>query len=107
VGLRKRALRLRLRLTRSGAVGAAITIRCKIWCCWARRRVGTGGESETGITAETDLRFCRCFGLSKGYWLRAQVAYDTEVAEGAAPLQDLVVLGDGTLLHDDELESVR
>lgn len=35
------------------------------------------------ITADTDLRLCRFFGLSKGYWLRAQVAYDTEVAEEA------------------------
>ncbi len=33
------------------------------------------------ITADTDLRLCRFFGLSKGYWLRAQVAHDTEVAE--------------------------
>ncbi len=33
------------------------------------------------ISADTDLRFCRFFGLSNGYWLRAQVAYDTEVAE--------------------------
>lgn len=34
------------------------------------------------ITADTDLRLCRFFGLSNGYWLRAQAAYDTEVAEG-------------------------
>ena len=33
------------------------------------------------VTADTDLRLCRFFGLSKGYWLRAQAAYDTEVAE--------------------------
>ena len=32
------------------------------------------------ITADTDLRLCRFFGLSDGYWLRAQAAYDTEVA---------------------------
>jgi antitoxin HigA-1 len=32
------------------------------------------------ITADTDLRLCRFFGLSDGYWLRAQVAHDTEVA---------------------------
>ena len=32
------------------------------------------------ITADTDLRLCRFFGLSNGYWLRAQVAYDTEIA---------------------------
>jgi len=35
------------------------------------------------ITADTDLRLCRFFGLSKGYWLRAQAAHDTEVAERA------------------------
>lgn len=33
------------------------------------------------VTADTDLRLCRFFGLSKGYWLRAQAAHDTEVAE--------------------------
>jgi addiction module HigA family antidote len=35
------------------------------------------------VTADTDLRLCRFFGLSKGYWLRAQAAHDTEVAEEA------------------------
>lgn len=35
------------------------------------------------ITTDTDLRLCRFFGLSNGYWLRAQVAHDTEVAEAA------------------------
>ena len=35
------------------------------------------------ITADTDLRLCRFFGLSSGYWLRAQAAHDTEVAEAA------------------------
>ena len=34
-----------------------------------------------GVTADTDLRLCRFFDLSNGYWLRAQAAYDTEVAE--------------------------
>jgi addiction module HigA family antidote len=33
------------------------------------------------ITADTDLRLCRFFGLYNGYWLRAQAAHDTEVAE--------------------------
>ena len=32
------------------------------------------------ISADTDLRLCRCLGLSPGYWLRAQAAHDTEVA---------------------------
>ena len=31
--------------------------------------------------SDTDLRLCKFFGLSNGYWLRAQVAHDTEVAE--------------------------
>lgn len=38
---------------------------------------------QRAITADTDLRLCRFFGLSNGYWLRAQAAYDTEVAEEA------------------------
>lgn len=29
--------------------------------------------------ADTDLRLCRFFGLSDGYWLRAQMAYDLEL----------------------------
>jgi len=29
------------------------------------------------ITADIDLRLCRFFGLSNGYWLRAQAAYHT------------------------------
>ena len=33
------------------------------------------------ITADTDLRLCKFFGLSSGYWLRAQAAHDTEVAQ--------------------------
>jgi len=33
------------------------------------------------ITADIDLRLCRFLGLSNGYWLRAQAAYDTEVAQ--------------------------
>lgn len=33
------------------------------------------------ITADTDLRLCRFFGLSNGYWLRAQIEHDSEVAE--------------------------
>src|SRR6266478_1441841 len=36
-----------------------------------------------GVTADTDLRLCRFFGLSNGYWLRAQVAHYTEVTEEA------------------------
>ena len=30
------------------------------------------------VTADTDLRLCRYFGLMDGYWLRAQIAFDLE-----------------------------
>ena len=33
------------------------------------------------ITADTDLRLCKYFGLSEGLWLRGQVRFDTEVAK--------------------------
>ncbi len=38
-------------------------------------------SGKRSITADTYLRWCKFFGLSNGYWLRAQVAHDTEVAE--------------------------
>jgi addiction module HigA family antidote len=33
------------------------------------------------ITADTDLRLCRYFGLSEGWWLRLQAHHDIEVAK--------------------------
>ncbi len=33
------------------------------------------------VTAETDLRLCRFFGLSEGYFLRLQNAHDTMAAK--------------------------
>lgn len=45
------------------------------------QRISEIVSGKRSITADTDLRFCRFFGLSNGYWLRAQAAYDTEVAE--------------------------
>lgn len=47
------------------------------------QRIGEIVAGRRSITADTDLRLCRFFGLSKGYWLRAQAAYDSEVAEEA------------------------
>jgi antitoxin HigA-1 len=46
------------------------------------QRVGEIVAGRRSITADTDLRLCRFFGLSDGYWLRAQAAHDTEVAQG-------------------------
>jgi antitoxin HigA-1 len=45
------------------------------------QRIGEIVAGRRAITADTDLRLCRFFCLSKGYWLRAQASYDTEVAE--------------------------
>jgi addiction module HigA family antidote len=47
------------------------------------QRIGDIVAGKRSITADTDLRLCRFFGLSDGYWLRAQVAHDTEVARDA------------------------
>ena len=47
------------------------------------QRISEIVAGKRSITADTDLRLCRFFGLSNGYWLRAQVAHDTEVAENS------------------------
>ena len=47
------------------------------------QRIGEIVAGRRAITADTDLRLCRYFGLSNGYWLRAQAAHDTEVAAKA------------------------
>ncbi len=47
------------------------------------QRIGEIVAGNRAITADTDLRLCRFFGLSNGYWLRAQGLHDTEVAERA------------------------
>ena len=46
-------------------------------------RIGEIVAGRRSITADTDLRLCRFFGLSEGFWLRAQAAHDTEVAKAA------------------------
>ena len=56
------------------------------------QRIGQIIAGKRSITADTDLRLCRFFGLSNGYWLRAQAAYDTEIAEDAL---------------EDQLKSIR
>ena len=47
------------------------------------QRIGEIIGGKRAVTADTDLRLCRFFGLSNGYWLRAQDAHDTEVAQDA------------------------
>jgi addiction module HigA family antidote len=47
------------------------------------QRIGEIVSGKRGVTADTDLRLCRYFGLSDGWWLRGQVAYDTAIAKEA------------------------
>lgn len=59
------------------------------------QRIGDIISGKRGITADTDLRLCRLFGLSDDWWLRLQVSYDTTIAkkELAAELAKIVPLG--------------
>src|ERR1700689_3801539 len=47
------------------------------------QRIGEIVAGRRAVTADTDLRLCRFFGLFNGYWLLAQAADDTEIAEQA------------------------
>ena len=44
------------------------------------QRISAIVAGRRSITADTDLRLCRYFGLSDGWWLRGQAAYDTALA---------------------------
>ena len=46
------------------------------------QRIGDIVAGKRAITADTDLRLCRYFGLSDGWWLRGQANYDMAVARG-------------------------
>ncbi|MDR0909313.1 MAG: HigA family addiction module antidote protein [Spirochaetaceae bacterium] len=43
------------------------------------QRISDIVNEHRSITADTDLRLCKYFGLSNGYWLRVQAKYDTIV----------------------------
>ena len=47
------------------------------------QRIGDIVAGKRSITADTDLRLCKYFGLSDGWWLRGQASYDTAVAREA------------------------
>ena len=59
-------------------------------------RIGQIIANKRSITADTDLRLCRFFGLSDGYWLRAQIAYDIDKAahELSETLNNIVPLAE-------------
>jgi antitoxin HigA-1 len=45
------------------------------------QRIGDIVAGKRSVTADTDLRLCRYFGLSDGWWLRCQTNYDTTLAK--------------------------
>ena len=45
------------------------------------QRIGEIIAGRRSITAGTDLRLCRYFGLSEGWWLRLQADHDTRKAK--------------------------
>ena len=47
------------------------------------RRISEIVSGRRAITADTDLRLCKYFGLSEGWWLRGQARFDTEIAKRA------------------------
>lgn len=47
------------------------------------QRIGEIVAGKRAITADTDLRLCRFFGLSDGWWLRLQADHDTALAKTA------------------------
>jgi len=52
------------------------------------QRIGDIVAGKRAITADTDLRLCRYFGLSDGWWLRGQASYDSEMTKEG--LRDLL-----------------
>lgn len=47
------------------------------------RRINEIVYGRRAIAADTDLRLCKFFGLSDGWWLSLQVDFDTEQAREA------------------------
>jgi len=47
------------------------------------RRINEIVHGKRAVTADTDLRLCKFFGLSDGYWLRMQGFFDFAMAKDA------------------------
>lgn len=63
------------------------------------RRINEIVHGTRAVTADTDLRLCRYFGMTDGWWLRLQAKYDTErtremMTEVLAGIQPLARLPD-------------
>ena len=47
------------------------------------QRIGDIVAGKRAITADTDLRLCRFFGMSDSFWIGLQADYDRETAKDA------------------------
>jgi addiction module HigA family antidote len=47
------------------------------------QRIGDIVAGRRAITADTDLRLCRYFDLSDGWWLRGQASYDIAMTKAS------------------------
>lgn len=58
------------------------------------QRIGDILARKRAISADTDLRLCRLFGQSDGWWLRLQANYDRRLAKPrlAGELEKIVPL---------------
>jgi addiction module HigA family antidote len=54
------------------------------------QRIGDIVSGKRGITADTDLRLCKYFGQSDGWWLRGQASYDSSIARES--MRDVLAL---------------
>ena len=45
------------------------------------RRINEIVHGKRSVTTDTDLRLCRFFGLTEGWWLRLQADYDIAMAK--------------------------
>ncbi len=47
----------------------------------SQSRIGEIVSGSRAVTVDTDLRLCKLFGLSDGWWLRLQLGYDIDVGK--------------------------
>jgi len=52
------------------------------------RRINEIVHGKRAVTADTDLRLCRFFGLSEGWWLRLQADY--HIAQAKERMSDVL-----------------
>lgn len=65
-----------------------------------RNRIHAIVNGTRSVSADTDLRLCKFFGLSEGYFLRLQNLYDTMEAKRSIAKQVEKIIPYQTALHN-------